>query len=273
MSLTIHQLISAALEEDLPNGDITTESLGLTKKMGSCQLVAKQKLRLSGCDFFTQTVLKLEPEAQLTWFFSDGDDVDLLNRVCEIEGNLIEILKAERVALNFLGHFSGIATLTSRFVEQAKNIKILDTRKTLPLYRTYEKKAVKDGGGLNHRMTLSDAILIKENHIRASGGLTQAVHKIQQMQKNAFIEVEVRNIQEVKEALSLGVQRLLLDNMDNDTLVSCLQVIPQSIETEASGNMTIERIKEIDSFGIDYASVGALTHSAPCADLSLLFHW
>ena len=272
-ALTKSEFIQWALEEDLPNGDMTTDSLGISQVNGQCQLVAKQDLVLSGKELFALTMQKLEPQADLSWHFSDGDAITKTSVVCNIQGNLIDILKAERVALNYLGHLSGIATLTHAFVEQAKKIKILDTRKTLPLYRQLEKQAVRDGGGYNHRMTLSDAILVKENHIRAIGSLEKAIKNIQANHPNVFIEVEVQTLAEAKEAVALGAQRLLLDNMDNQTLKACVEALPANIQTEASGNITLERICEIDSLGVDCVSIGALNHSAPCADFSLLFHW
>ncbi len=193
--------------------------------------------------------------------------------MASLHGNLLQIIKAERVALNFLGRLSGIATHTHLFISRVgkTHIKILDTRKTLPGYRALEKKAVVDGGGHNHRHNLSDAVLIKENHIRLAGGITKAIGAIRS-QHSGPIEVEVTNLAEVKEAVALDVQRLLLDNMNKEMILEALEHIPEATEVEASGNMTVERVRDLaDIKGIDYVSVGALTHSAPCADMSLLF--
>ncbi len=267
-------LVQAALREDMPNGDITTDSLALDPRFGYAKLVAKQDLVLSGTSQFEQTIVALEPNAKLTWHFNEGDKIVNRQTACTITGDLIQILKAERVALNFIGHLSGIATLTRRFVEQVQTTKtkIIDTRKTLPGYRELEKRAVRHGHGLNHRYNLSDAILIKDNHIVVAGGLTQAVTRVRS--HNALpIEVEARTLDEVKEAVAAQADRILLDNMDNDLIRAAKQLIPASIQIEASGNMTLERVRSVAGLGVDFISVGALTHSAPNADLSLQFDW
>lgn len=272
-TLTVNSLIAAAFAEDIPAGDITTENLGISEKMGRAFLIAKADIKLSGQDLFTQSILFLDPECQIRWFFKDGDTILKSQKMASLHGNLLQIIKAERVALNFLGRLSGIATNTHLFISRVgkTHIKVLDTRKTLPGYRALEKKAVVDGGGYNHRHNLSDAILIKENHIRLAGGIQKAVLAIRS-QIDLPIEVEVTNLTEVKEAVDLGVQRLLLDNMSKEMIQKSLELIPENIEVEASGNMTIERIRELsDLKRLSYVSVGALTHSAPCADMSLLF--
>jgi nicotinate-nucleotide pyrophosphorylase (carboxylating) len=267
-------LISSALSEDIPSGDITTDSLDLGKRPGKARLIAKSDLVLSGSSLFEEAVLTMDPGAKLKWAFRDSDFVFKGQILGLIQADLPRLLKAERVGLNLMGHLSGIATLTRRFVKEVEHTKtkILDTRKTLPLYRLLEKKAVRDGGGQNHRMNLSDAILIKENHICAIGSITEAVGAIRKRVKLP-IEVEVRNLEEVEEAVGLAVQRILLDNMTNAELVICLKIIPRSIEVEASGNMTLERVKSVAETGVHFISVGALTHSAPCADISLMFDW
>jgi nicotinate-nucleotide pyrophosphorylase (carboxylating) len=272
--MTVHELIALAIQEDLPSGDITTDNLQLKEKSGHAFLIAKSDLKLSGKEFFTETMLTISATADLKWYFNDGDTVFKTQKVASIYGNLLEVIKAERVALNFLGFFSGIATLTNQFVSaRAPNSKlqILDTRKTLSPYRPWIKQAVVDGGGMNHRQNLSDAVLIKENHIRIAGGITQAVQQIRKHTKG-FVEVEVTSLAEIQEAVQLDVQRLLLDNMSDEMIQQAVAIIPDAIETEASGNMTIARIKSLSQIeGLDFVSVGALTHSAPCADLSLLF--
>lgn len=272
--MTLMDLIHAALKEDMPSGDFTTDSLALAPRFGQARLVAKEDLVLSGTAAFEETMLVLEPAAKLQWHFKEGDLV--LNRqvICVITGDLIQILKAERVALNFIGHLSGIATLTRCFVKQVEQTKtrILDTRKTLPAYRELEKRAVAHGGGMNHRKSLSDAILIKDNHISVAGGLSKAVQRIRQHTK-AALEVECATLDQVREAVDLKVERILLDNMNNERLREALALIPKHIEVEASGNMTLERVKSVSELGVHYISVGALTHSAPSADVSLLFDW
>lgn len=274
--MTIHELVALAIAEDLPAGDITTDNLNLKEKKGHAFLIAKSDLKLSGKDFFNESVLALCPQADMKWYFKNGDTILKTQKVASIYGNLLEIIKAERVALNFLGYFSGIATLTQQYVSACapgSKLKILDTRKTLSPYRPWIKKAVLDGGGSNHRQNLSDAVLIKENHIRIAGGITQAVTQIRQHVKS-FLEVEVTNLEELKEAVSLDVQRVLLDNMTDEQIRDALELIPETIETEASGNMNLARIKTLSQLeGLDFVSVGALTHSAPCADFSLLFEF
>ncbi len=270
----IEKFIEEAFNEDLPAGDITTESLSIPSHFGVAQLIAKQDLILSGQDLFTRAVKYVDSELELKWFFKDGDSILNRQSVCQIQGNLTELLKAERVALNFLGYLSGIATTTHEFAKACgeSKTKILDTRKTLPLYREWSKKAVVDGGGKNHRMNLSDKILVKENHLHLTGGLESCVAKIRE-NSSKEIEVEVKNLDEVKEAIQLGVNRIMLDNMSLEDMKKALEITPKTIETEASGNMTLDRIPEVAALGVDFISVGALTHSVKTADFSLLFDW
>ena len=267
-------IIKAALKEDMPTGDITTESLAVKPKQGEAILKAKADIVISGTTVFEQTIQFLEPNAKLKWLFEEGDLVYKGQNICVIEGDLIQILKAERVALNFLGRLSGIATLTRQYVKAIEGTKtvILDTRKTTPLYREFEKKAVLHGGAQNHRFNLSDAIMVKDNHISLMGGITAAVERIRR-HCDLAIEVEASTLEQVKECVSLNVHRILLDNMNNDLLKQALTLIPSSIKTEASGNMTLDRVRSVAEIGVDYISVGALTHSAPTADVSLLFDW
>lgn len=275
MNLT--DLIRAALTEDMPRGDLTTDSLGLAPRFGQARLIAKQDLTLSGTTPFEQTVETLDPTAKVQWHFREGQKV--LNRqiVCHVTGDLMQILKGERVSLNFVGHLSGIATLTRRYVDEIAHTKaqILDTRKTLPGYRELEKKAVAHGGGTNHRYNLSDAILIKDNHIMVAGGLRQAVERIRANSLEK-LEVECATLEDVDEALELRVDRILLDNMDNPTIgeaVKRASKVSPRVQTEASGNMNLSRVRSVAELGVDFISVGALTHSAPTADVSLLFDW
>lgn len=272
--MTLLELIRAAIKEDMPNGDVTTESLALKPRPGRARLKAKEDMILSGAMAFEESMLLLEPNCRVKWHFEEGDEILKNQNICTIEGDLIQILKAERVALNFLGHLSGISTLTRRFVKQVEGTKtkILDTRKTTPAFRELEKRAVTHGGGLNHRMNLSTAILIKDNHIAVMGGIKNAINRVRG-NSNLPIEVEARTLEEVKEAVEMNVQRILLDNMDNDMLKTALSIIPAEIETEASGNMNLQRVHSVAEIGVNYISVGALTHSAPCADISLIFQW
>ncbi len=272
--MTLMELIRAAVKEDMPAGDLTTDSLALAPRFGQARLVAKEDLVLSGTVPFEETMMLLEPTAKVQWFFKEGDLILDRQVICNITGDLLQILKAERVALNFIGHLSGIATFTRCFVQQIEHTstRILDTRKTMPAFRELEKRAVANGGGHNHRKSLSDAILIKENHIRVACGLSKAVERIRAHCKSA-IEVECSSLDEVREAVQVRVERILLDNMDNETIREALTLIPKSVETEASGNMSIDRVKSVAELGVNYISVGALTHSAPAADVSLLFDW
>lgn len=273
-TLSTYEMIKAALNEDMPKGDITTESLAVRPQLSEAILKAKADIVMSGSTVFEQTIQFLEPNAKLKWLFEEGDMVYKGQNICSIEGDLIQVLKAERVALNFLGRLSGIATLTRQFVKavEGTKTKILDTRKTTPLYRELEKRAVVHGGGTNHRFNLSDAIMIKDNHISIAGGITKAVERIRR-HCDLAVEVEASTLEQIKECVSLNVERILLDNMNNELLQESLKLIPAHIKTEASGNMTLERVRSVAELGVDFISVGALTHSAPTADISLLFDW
>lgn len=272
--MTLNDLISEAYAEDIPRGDLTTDNLGLKARIGKAKLIAKEDLVLSGREIFDACLKSQEPTIEMKWQFENSALILKGQTVCLLKGELLKILRAERVALNFLGRLSGIATLTRCFVHETAgtNCKILDTRKTTPLLRRWEKQAVRDGGGTNHRMTLSDAVLIKDNHIRAVGSLKGAVEAIRDQAAGA-IEVECRTMDEVKMAVELRVQRILLDNMSTAEMAEARALIPRVIEVEASGNMTLGRIREVAQTGVDFISVGALTHSAPCADFSLMFDW
>lgn len=272
--MNIFEMIEQAFLEDLPNGDITTDSLAVKSYPGSAKLIAKSDLILSGQDIFEKCLLHMEPHIQIKWLFQDGQLVLKKQTICSIKGNLINILKAERVALNFLGKLSGIATLTRRFANEVRNTdtKILDTRKTTPLYRDLEKKAVLDGGGKNHRRDLSDEVMIKENHVRIALTLANAIDQIKSQTKK-FMTVEAHSLADVEVCVQKGVNRILLDNMDIETIKKALEKIPSHIETEASGNMTLDRVGKVAATGVNYISVGLLTHSSPVADISMIFDW
>jgi len=271
--VNLQALITLALKEDLPSGDMTTDPLDLDSKIGIAKLVAKQDLVLSGTAAFEMTFEIVDSKSKILWKKTDGEFLKRNTEVAEISGSLPSLLKAERTALNFLGHLSGIATMTSIFANetQGTSTKIIDTRKTTPGLRALEKSAVLHGGGGNHRMSLSDGILIKENHIRAAGSITRAVQKIRQKWNKTPIEVEVTNSIEIEEALKLNVERLLLDNMTNEEIAKAMTQVAGKAIIEASGNMTLDRVKSVARLGVNFISVGSLTHSAPSADLSLLF--
>lgn len=270
----MQSLIEQAYKEDMPHGDLTTDSLGVQEKLGIAQVVAKQDLIVSGCEVFTHCLKHCDKDLNTSWYFQDGDKVLNGQTLVQIDGNLVSLIKAERVALNFLGYLSGIATQTNEFVKACKGTKtkILDTRKTLPTYRSLAKEAVRHGGGTNHRMNLSDAIMIKENHVVLAGGFRQAIEQVKS-QSSRPIEVETTNLEEVKEAVAQEVAQIMLDNMSLEMMTEALKLIPSSIKTEASGNMTLQRIPEVASLGVDFISVGALTHSVKNADFSMLFNW
>jgi len=272
--MNLKQMITEAFAEDLPGGDVTTDGLGISERIGDAKLVAKEDLVLCGRRIFDACVQHLAPDMQLNWQFKDGDFILQGQVVCWLKGDLIRLLKAERVALNFLGRLSGIASLTRCFAQEVAHTKckILDTRKTTPLWRELEKEAVRAGGGSNHRMTLSSAILIKENHIRAAGSIQDAIRNIRKKTSEP-IEIECSTLEEVREALNERVQRILLDNMTTQQISEARALIPALIQLEASGNMTLARVREVAETGVDFISVGAITHSAPTADLSLLFDW
>lgn len=272
--MTNKEMIKLAYAEDMPSGDVTTENLGIAEVTGDAKLIAKEDLVLAGRHLFDDCVKFIAPEMNLNWQFKDGDFLLKGQTVCWLRGDLIKLLKAERVALNFLGKLSGIATLTRCFVQETKgtSCKILDTRKTAPLWRELEKFAVRTGGGNNHRMNLSQAILIKENHVRAAGSMQTAIANIRKKTSEP-IEIECSTLEEVKTAVNERVSRILLDNMTTDQIKEARAAIPRQIQVEASGNMTLNRIREVAQTGVDFISVGALTHSAPVADFSLLFEW
>lgn len=267
-------MIELAFKEDLPEGDVTTDSLAVKNYPGSAKVIAKSDLILSGRDLFERSIKYMEPEAQIKWLFEDGQIVLAKQTICTIKGNLVNIVKAERVALNFLGRLSGIATLTRRYANEVRHTKtkILDTRKTTPLYRDLEKKAVRDGGGTNHRRDLSDEVMIKENHVRLAQSLDRAIDQVRS-QTNKFMTVEAHSLADVEVCVQKSVNKILLDNMDLETLKTALEKIPSHIQTEASGNMTLERVGKVAETGVNFISVGALTHSAPVADISMIFDW
>lgn len=277
--LELKELIVLALSEDMPQkkdvtSDVLAETLTSKRKFGMARLKAKQNLTLSASNLFEQTLLTEDPSVKIMWQFKDGQKISSGQNVCSIEGNMISLLRAERVALNFLGHFSGIATLTQKFTDavQGTGTRILDTRKTMPLYRDWEKKAVRDGGGVNHRRDLGDGIMIKDNHIAMMGSIEKAVTEIRKASRKPMV-VEASTLDQVIECVSLKVERIMLDNMTNDQMKTCLNIIPDAIEVEASGNMSLERARSVAELGVDYISVGGVTHSAPAADFSLLFDW
>jgi nicotinate-nucleotide pyrophosphorylase (carboxylating) len=270
--MNLLDLISLAIKEDMPNGDLTTESLGVRPVQGVARLIAKQDMVLSGASIFEQTMLFLEPQAKLKWHFEEGQKILKTQVICTLQGNLVQLIKAERVALNFLIRLSGISTLTRKFVDAVAGTqtRILDTRKTTPAFRQLEKKAVIHGGGFNHRLSLSDAILIKDNHIALCGGVREAITRVKQ-NTTLPVEVEVSNLADISTCLELKVERILLDNMTDAQIAEAVKLVSGRAQLEASGNMSLDRVGKVAKLGVDFISVGALTHSAPSCDVSLLF--
>jgi nicotinate-nucleotide pyrophosphorylase (carboxylating) len=267
----IHDLVRRALAEDVGDGDVTTEATVAPETRARARIVQKAPGVIYGLDAAELTFREMDPGVVLTRRTEEGvwrEDGEVL----DIEGTAAGILTAERTALNLLGRLSGVATATARAVRAVEGTKarILDTRKTTPGLRMLEKAAVRAGGGTNHRVGLFDAFLIKENHIAAAGGIAQAVEKARAARPDLLLEVEVRDRDEVDQALQAGAPRLLLDNMSLQELSDTVEHVAGRAELEASGNVTLERLRDIADTGVDFISMGALTHSAPVLDLSLL---
>lgn len=271
-SILLDKIIIQALEEDLAWGDITTESTVPIDKMSKANLVAKQDMILCGIDVFEKVMNILDKSIIVSKKFKDGDRV-INTQIAQIEGNARSILSAERVALNLLQRMSGIASQTFNIVSKLNGtVTIADTRKTTPCLRMLEKYAVKVGGGSNHRFNLSDGVLIKDNHINAAGGITNAVNSARKnIPHTVKIEVETENIDQVKEALECKADIIMLDNMDIQTMKEAVKIINKEAIVEASGNMGDKDLLEVASTGIDIISIGALTHSVKSADISLKF--
>ncbi len=264
-------LIDIALKEDLGNeGDITSDAI-FEKEEQLFILVSKDNGILCGIDIFASVMRRVDENIRVASFFDDADPVTSGDIIAEISGNVRSVLRAERTAINFVSLLSATATKTSHFVkETAGRVIILDTRKTIPGFRELQKYAVRCGGGRNHRMGLYDMVMIKDNHIDAAGGISNAVNKIREKWgKRYFIEVETRNLDEIREALVCEVDRIMLDNMDNSMMKEAVRLIGRKCETEASGNMTHDRLTSAASTGVGYISAGALTSSIKSFDFSL----
>ena len=268
---TIDLLVMNALAEDIHDGDITSRSIFLDNKPATAEVIARETMILCGLDVF-QTVFK-KLDANVTFSsgkFSDGDEVLAGEIIIKVQCGVVPLLEGERSALNILQWLSGIATLTDRYVKKVAPVKVLDTRKTTPGLRVFEKYAVACGGAINHRFGLYDQVLIKDNHIEAAGGISNAVSAIRKnVSDNKKIEVEVQSVEEVKEALESHVDIIMLDNMVLDTMHQCITLIDGKAKTEISGGITFDRLEEISTTGADFVSIGALTHSAPAVDISM----
>lgn len=271
MSVKVDDYLLSALKEDITSEDVTTNSILPSETMGSANLICKEDGIISGLSIFKR-IFTLLGHVTFISTYKDGDSVRSGDVIGTITGDMRIILSGERTALNYLCRMSGISTLTNTLVKalEGSSTKLLDTRKTTPNMRLFEKYAVKIGGGSNHRYNLSDGILLKDNHIGAAGSITKAVAMAKEYAPFVRkIEVEVENLDMVKEALEAGADIIMLDNMDNQTMKKAVELIGHKALTECSGNVTLDRLKEIAAVGVDFVSCGALTHSAPILDFSL----
>ena len=270
--VNIDDLILMALKEDISSEDITTNSVMREKKLGTVQLICKQDGVIAGLEIFKRVFELLDRKTITKLYFKDGDKVKKGDLLGEVEGDIRVLLSGERTALNYLQRMSGIATYTSNMVKllEGSSVKLLDTRKTTPNMRIFEKYAVKVGGGNNHRYNLSDGILLKDNHIDAAGGVANAIKMAKEYAPFVRkIEVEVENLDMLKEALEAGADIIMLDNMSPEMMKEAIKLTRGKAVTECSGNITKENIQTIIDTGVDYVSSGALTHSAPILDVSL----
>jgi len=268
----IRQIIRSALDEDIGSGDVTTDAVLTGGEKGLARAVVKAETVVAGIEVFREVFLIRDPSVEVVLLKKDGEAARAGEIVAEVSGKLASILTAERVALNLFQRMCGIAALTRRYVEGTKGTKakILDTRKTVPGLRVLDKYAVRAGGGFNHRVGLYDGVLIKDNQISAAGGITKAVARIPgRAPMMVRVEVEVRNLDEVREALLSGAHVIMLDNMSTEDMRRAVDLIAGRALVEASGNVTVDRVKEIAGTGVDFISTGAITHSAAAADISL----
>ena len=268
---SIEALVKKTLKEDIENGDITTRNIFSKDKLAIAEIIAREPMILCGLDIFQSVFKYLNPDVK---FFSknykDGDEVSIEEVIIKVECDVVSLLEGERSALNILQWLSGISTLTNKYVKKAEPIKILDTRKTTPGLRVFEKYAVMCGGGNNHRFGLYDQVLIKDNHIELAGSITMAVNLIKEtIGKDNIIEVEVKTIEEVEEALNNNVDIIMLDNMDVTIMKQAIKKINGRAKIEISGGITYEKLGELSNIGADFISIGALTHSAAAIDISM----
>ncbi len=272
MKMNADELILSALREDITSEDITTNSVMRAYQLGEVDLICKQDGVIAGLEVFKRVFELLDDTTEVTFFCKDGDVVKNGEKIGLIRGDIRVLLSGERTALNYLQRMSGIATYTRNIADLLKGTKtkLLDTRKTTPNMRIFEKYAVKVGGGYNHRYNLSDGILLKDNHIGAAGGVKEAVRMAKEYAPFVRkIEVEVENLDMLKEALEAGADIIMLDNMSVEEMKEAVRLTAGRAETECSGNVTRENVAKLVDIGVDYISSGALTHSSPILDLSL----
>ncbi len=272
MKINVDDYIINTLKEDITSEDVSTNAVMPEDKQGKADLICKQDGIVCGLDVFERTFKILDDTSRFEANFKDGDFVKKGDLIGVIYGDVKAILSGERTALNYLQRMSGIATMTREYVNELDGYKtvLLDTRKTTPNMRPFEKHAVKVGGATNHRYNLSDGVLLKDNHIGAAGSVTKAIEMAKAYAPFVRkIEIETETLEQVKEALDAGADIIMLDNMDNDTMRKAVEMIDGKAQTECSGNVTKERLKEIAEIGVDFVSCGALTHSAMIMDVSL----
>ena len=272
MQLAADPYIRLALAEDISSEDVTTNSVMPGYKKGEVELIGKEDGILAGLSIFERVFTLLDPATQVERYAEDGHEVQKGELLAKITGDVRVLLSGERTALNYLQRMSGIATYTNTVVKmlEGTKTKLLDTRKTTPCMRIFEKYAVRVGGGQNHRYNLSDGVLLKDNHIDAAGGVKEAVQAAKEYAPFVRkIEVEVENLAMVKGAVGAGADIIMLDNMTEQQMGEAIKIIDGRAKTECSGNMTRENIQKITKLGVDYVSSGALTHSAPILDLSM----
>ena len=272
MLLAADKFIRLALEEDINSEDVTTNSVMPEYKKGEVQLICKEDGIIAGLGVFERVFTMLDPATKVIFDVKDGDEVKKGQHLATVEGDIRVLLSGERTALNYLQRMSGIATYTSKVAKllEGTGTTLLDTRKTTPCMRIFEKYAVKVGGGSNHRYNLSDGVLLKDNHIDAAGGVREAIAAAKAYAPFVRkIEVETENLDMVREAVEVGADIIMLDNMTPEVMAEAIRIIDGRAQTECSGNITKENIQKITELGVDYVSSGALTHSAPILDISL----
>ena len=266
------KLIQMALEEDITSEDVSTNAVMPKAQKGSVDLIAKQDGIIAGLDVYARTFELLDADTQIEFQCADGDAVKKGQLLAVVTGDIRVLLSGERVALNYLQRMSGIATYTRQVAKllEGSNVTLLDTRKTTPNCRVFEKYAVRVGGGCNHRYNLSDGVLLKDNHIGAAGSITKAITMAKEYAPFVRkIEIEVETLEQVKEAVEAGADIIMLDNMTPEVMKQAVELIDGRAQTECSGNITKENIARIREIGVDFVSSGALTHSAPILDISM----
>lgn len=272
MRLNMDRYLRMALEEDITSEDVSANAVMDAPCRGEVDLICKQDGVIAGLQVFSRVFELLDDTFTIEFFCKDGDRVENGQRIAVLQGDIRALLSGERTALNYLQRMSGVATHTAKMIEllEGSGITLLDTRKTTPNMRIFEKYAVTVGGGTNHRYNLSDGVMLKDNHIGAAGGIKEAVAKAKAYAPFVRkIEVETETLEQVQEAVEAGADIIMLDNMDKETMKQAVALIAGRAETECSGNVTAEKIADLREIGVDYISSGALTHSSPILDLSM----